>query len=175
MTLTRVVLSYAGIAVLMAGCGSSPSAQDGTANSEAALSGGQTYQFNQDLDVIVSVPFPCAGEDVHMTGQEHFTVHLSYDNAGGSHFELLDNVHGLTGVGVSTGETYHAHLGLKAQESDRIGKDFTFGSEITFVQDFRLIGKGAGTNILIHETAHQTFHPDGTLTSYHDKITAECE
>jgi hypothetical protein len=118
---------------------------------------------------------PCAaggaGEFVQLTGQLHDLFHITLDGAGGFHLKFQDNPQAVSGTGEITGDKYHA-TGVTKLERSTSGK---VQVEQTFVNNFHIIGQGNVNNLLVHETAHITVHPDGTVTAFHDKFNIECK
>ena len=132
-------------------------------------------QTNQSTDIALSVFVPCAaggaGEIVDLAGPLHtlITLTINGNNVSGIlHFQPQ----GISGVGETTGQTYHA-TGVTKEESFKAS--FQNGQlQMTFVNNFRIIGQGPGNNLLVHETAHVTINADGSVTVNHDNISIEC-
>ena len=127
--------------------------------------------IKEPFDTIVFVP--CAnggaGEEVQLTGTIHDLFHLSFDNAGGVHVKAHRNPQGVTGVGLTTGDSYRA-TGVT---------QFTFNAKVgvqdTFVNNFRIIGRGRGNNLLAHELVHITVNANGTITTMQDRVSIDCK
>jgi hypothetical protein len=45
----------------------------------------------------------------------------------------------------------------------------------TLVNNFRIIGQGAGNNFLLHETFHITVNANGELTAVADNYSVDCK
>ena len=45
---------------------------------------------------------------------------------------------------------------------------------MTFVNNFRMIGQGPGNNFDVHENEHITVTPDGTVSVFHDNFSVTC-
>jgi hypothetical protein len=130
--------------------------------------------------VNVAVPFsavvsvPCAnggvGEDVALEGFLHVLITETVDrNDVGhttSHFQPL----GISGTGLTTGDSYEA-TGITRDQVNGTEPPF----EVTFVNNFRIIGQSTGNNLLIHEIFHVTVSANGELTVFVDNLSAECK
>ena len=79
---------------------------------------------------------------------------------------------GISGTGETTGDKYQA-TGV-TQESFKTSLQ-NGQANLTFVNNFRIIGQGPGNNFLVHETLHITANADGTLTVFHDDFRADCK
>jgi hypothetical protein len=110
-----------------------------------------------------------AGEEIVLTGNLHDLFHVTFDANGGFHGTFLDNPQGVTGTGLTTGDTYRGTGGTQDTFSGVVG------IAETFVNNFRIIGPGTGNNLLVHENFHITVNPDGTITSSHDNFTVDCK
>jgi hypothetical protein len=127
------------------------------------------YSVKFPLDMYVYVP--CAlggqGEDVLLSGNLHALFHLTFDANGGFQGAFNDNPQGVSGVGSASGIKYQ---GTGVSHSNFTGK---IGSAETFVNNFRIIGQGAGGDILIHDLYH--VNGNGTVTADVGNVSAECE
>lgn len=50
-----------------------------------------------------------------------------------------------------------------------------FPLNVTFVNNFRIIGQGPDNNFLVHENLHMTVNPNGALTSFVDNFSLTCQ
>jgi hypothetical protein len=132
-------------------------------------------QVNETAEIAFTTFIPCAaggaGEVVDLAGPLHslitFTINGS-NVSGYSHFQPQ----GIVGVGETTGETYHATgVTLESFKSSLQNGQ----ANLTFVNNFRIIGQGSGNNSLVHETEHITINADGTLTVFHDNFSVVCQ
>jgi hypothetical protein len=136
--------------------------------------GGATSVTTNSVIPIAFVQFvSCAnggvGEEVLISGNLHDLFHVTLDGNGGFHLKFLDNPQGVTGTGLTTGDTYRGTGGTQGAFSGVVG------SEETIVNNFRIIGPGPGNNLLVHDSFHITVSPDGTVTAYHDNVTIDCK
>jgi hypothetical protein len=133
-------------------------------------------QVNDMSDVNFTFFVPCAaggaGELVDLTGPLHtlITFTINGNNVSGmAHFQPQ----GILGVGETTGDKYQ---GTGVTKDTGFKGSFQNGQFTqTFVNNFRIIGSGAGNNFLGHEEAHVTFNANGTVTVVHDNLSAECK
>lgn len=123
--------------------------------------------------VTIGAFVPCAnggiGETVYLSGSLHTVSHVTLDGAGGFHMVAQTQYQGVGGVGVNTGDTYRGTGGSHNQHNGRVGE------EITFVDNFGLIGQGPDNDFQSHWTLHLTVRPDGTLTTFADNFHSDCK
>lgn len=50
-----------------------------------------------------------------------------------------------------------------------------FPLDVTFVNNFRVIGQGRDNNLSVHENPHMTVNPNGALTSFVDNFSLTCQ
>jgi hypothetical protein len=132
-------------------------------------------QVNDRTDVGISVFIPCAaggaGEVVDLAGPLHTLITFTINGknvSGYSHFQPQ----GIVGVGETTGATYHA-TGVTLES---FKTSFQNGqANLTFVNNFRIIGQGPGNNFLEHETEHIAINADGSVTVSHDNFSVVCQ
>jgi hypothetical protein len=132
-------------------------------------------QVNDTTDISLSVFIPCAaggaGEIVDLSGPLHTLISFTVNgnNVSGSfHFQPQ----GISGTGESTGTKYQA----TGVTSETFKNSLQNGqANLTFVNNFRIIGQGPGNNYLVHETMHVTINADGTATVSHDNFSVDCK
>jgi hypothetical protein len=136
----------------------------------------QTFTDNVKEPIALAVFVECAnggaGELVELTGTLHVLFHVTVDAQGGVHVKSHFQPQGIRGVGSTTGDKYQA-TGV-TQDHFNAGSDglpVTF----TFINNFRIIGKGPGNNFLVHETFHVTINANGQVTAEVDNFRAECK
>ena len=130
---------------------------------------------NDKTDISLTVFVPCAasglGETVDLSGPlftlTSFTLNAN-SVSGYFHFQPQ----GISGTGEITGSKYQA-TGVTQQSFKSSLQNGQ--ANMTFVNNFRIIGQGARNNFLVHETLHLTFNTDGTLTVSHDNLTIDCK
>ena len=77
---------------------------------------------------------------------------------------------GVSATGLTSGDKYQVTVG-----HHQVSFNGKVGEMYTFVNNFRIIGPGPGTNYLIHYNVHITVHPDGTVTSDVDNFRIGCK
>ena len=130
-----------------------------------------TVSSSFPIDILVFVPCAAggAGEAVELTGNLHDLFHVTFTPSGGFRLSVVDNPQGISGFGFSTGAKYQGTGITRDNFGGRIG------FEETFINNFRIIGQGAGNNFLVHENFHITVNANGTITSFYDNFSVECK
>ena len=115
---------------------------------------------------------PCMDEDlVHVSGRLHIKIsYTENDNriSGSAHFQPM----GAKLEGVETGDEFVGTGMFKENFSSPV--DDRGAATTTFVSNFRILGKGAAPNLLIHQVGHITINADGTVTAEVDRTSVEC-
>lgn len=140
----------------------------------AAGAGAQatTVTTNEQVPITVFAFVPCAndgaGELVLLTGTLHVLTHVTIDDQGGLHVKQHFQPQGLSGVGLTTGDTYRG-TGVTQTEFNA-----TAATEQTSINNFRIIGQGPDNNFLVHSTFHVTVNANGEVTTVVDNFSTEC-
>lgn len=140
----------------------------------AAGAGAQatTVTTNEQVPITVFAFVPCAndgaGELVVLTGTLHVLTHVTIDDQGGLHVKQHFQPQGLSGVGLTTGDTYRG-TGVTQTEFNA-----TAATEQTSINNFRIIGQGPDNNFLVHSTFHVTVNANGEVTTVVDNFSTEC-
>jgi hypothetical protein len=118
----------------------------------------------------VLAPEEACGEAIHLSGtllaQFTFTDTPSGNVEIGFHF----NPQGITGVGLTSGATYHA-TGETLGTTTINAKG---GISDTFVNNFKIIGAGTAQNFLETDVIHLTVNANGDVTTTVEKSTIRC-
>jgi len=122
--------------------------------------------FNVDIPVSGAVFNPCNGETVTFSGIDHFTIHVTFDGAGGFHADAHDNIH-VTATG-SLGNSYEGNQEDNNPFNGKVGFEQTFG--LTFSE----ISKGSAPNFEQHVLQHITVNANGTVTVFFSNFTSNC-
>ena len=123
-----------------------------------------------DIPFVVTLINPCNGEAVDVNGVVHADATITITGKT-IHMTAHFNPQGLTGVGETTGATYHGTgVTRMDQEASVVNGSFTS----TFINRFDFIGHGSVPNFSVHETAHITLNEDGTMTVSFDKLSTTC-
>ncbi|HEY5969388.1 MAG TPA: hypothetical protein VIU35_15520 [Chitinophagaceae bacterium] len=129
-------------------------------------------------NIIHAVPFettvfvPCAnggaGEDVRLTGFTNFIYGLVYTDRGFS-MQYHDNVHQVTGVGLSSGESFIANGGTNGTVAGVWYSSQWVGNSST---QMRIIGQNTRFTVIYKH--HITVSQDGSVTVSNTEQTADC-
>ncbi len=130
---------------------------------------------NDKTDINLSVFVPCAvggvGEIIDLSGPLHTLISTTVTgNSVSGYFHFQPQ--GLSGTGETTGAKYN---GTGVTEQSFKSSLQNGQANLTYVNNFRIIGQGAGNNYLVHETLHITINADGTLTVFHDNFSIDCK
>lgn len=149
----------------------------GAAMLVAAMAGSAWAEvvINESPEINFVAFVPCAnggtGEIVSLTGPLHTLVTYTINGnrvSGKTHFQPQ----GLAGTGLTTGDSYH---GVGVTQSQFSGSLDNGQYSQTYINNFRIIGQGTGSNYMVHETYHFTINANGELSSYHDNFSADCK
>ena len=164
-----------GIAVGVAACAESPfpvapRAMDQSPTLSAEVtSSQQTLPFSSTL--FVACANGGAGEMVALSGELEFTSHETVDSEGGTHERRMMRPSRVTGVGATSGLTYHG-TGMSFMSE---GQAADGSSVYTYVNNFRIIGQGRGNNLLMHVVVHETTNAEGETVAEVDVSNASCK
>ena len=131
-----------------------------------AVNAAASVIVNVDVPISGAVINPCNGETVTFSGVDHFTIHVTFDGAGGFHADAHDNIH-VTATG-SLGNSYEGNQEDNNPFNAKVGLESTFG--LTFSE----ISKGSAPNFEVHILEHITVNPNGTVTVFFSNFTANC-
>src|SRR5215510_7332390 len=126
--------------------------------------------FPVDLFEFVPCAAGGAGEVVELRGDIHEVARTTIN---GNHFSMTfhDNLQGLTGTGLTTGDKYQA----TGTATLTFNGNFNNGqSEDTFAGSFDVIGQGQGNNLVFREIQHITVNANGDVTVSFDNISLDC-
>jgi hypothetical protein len=136
---------------------------------------GAAVQVNDKTNINLTIFVPCAaggaGEVVDLSGPLHTLVSSTINGnnvSGYFHFQPQ----GISGTGETTGANYQA-TGV-TEESFKSSLQ-NGQANLTFVNNFRIIGQGPGNNYLVHETMHLSVNANGTVTVFHDNFSVDCK
>jgi hypothetical protein len=125
------------------------------------------------VELIDTTFVPCAGlggEEVELDVREQVVTHESADAQGKTHFHVIINDKGTTGVGLTSGTRYH-QVGA-TRENDLIVGDVPV--VVSFANLLNLIGRGSAPNLTVHETFHLTINAGGVTTVEREIQRIEC-
>ena len=166
-------------AVLMLGCGQSPTApseaaQDASAPSFSAAN--SKFSFQQPVDHVFGVP--CAnggvGEDVHVTGSQVISIKETISASGNYKFRLHIKPEGLMAVGLTSGDTWWGSRspGQIVEISQPDGFPYVL---VLLPQPIVLHGTGSTTGTMqIYESLKLTFNNNGMPTASIANFSSTC-
>ncbi len=106
---------------------------------------------------------------VHLGGTAHMIFAVTHDANGGLHIATHVNTAGLSGIGLTTGNTYHA-----SQADSFVSNSAGSGNEFTFINNFLMTAPGVGNNVRVHELLHGYIDTNGNVIAVIEKITSDC-
>jgi hypothetical protein len=118
----------------------------------------------------VLAPEEACGEAIHISGTLLAEFSLTESSGGNVQIGFHFNPQGITGVGLTSGATYHATgvtLGTTTIKA-------TGGISDTFVNSFKIIGEGSTQNFLETDVFHLTVNAKGDVTAIVDRSTIRC-
>jgi hypothetical protein len=131
---------------------------------------------NEKVPLSFGVFVPCAaggaGEIVLLSGNLHILTAVTIDANGGLHIKEHFQPQGISGAGLTTGDKYQA-TGV-TQNTFYVASP-TFPFTFTFVNNFKIIGRGPDNNFLAHENFHITVNANGVVTTVVDNFKVECK
>jgi hypothetical protein len=120
---------------------------------------------------------PCAnngsGEIIDLTGNLHAMFVTNTSNSGNVTLKYHFNPQGVSGVGRTTGAIYNA-TGV-TQSTTTYDGITGYPFETTYINNYRLIGKGTAANYSVHSTFHITINANGTVTALVDNTNVNCK
>jgi len=130
-------------------------------------------EVNDKTNINLTVFIPCAaggaGEVVDLSGPLQSLISFTINgNNVSSYFHFQPQ--GISGTGETTGDKYQA-TGV-TQESFKNSLQ-NGQANLTFVNNFRIIGQGPGNNFLVHETMHITINAEGAVTVSRDNFIVD--
>jgi hypothetical protein len=119
---------------------------------------------------VVLAPEEACGEAIHLSGT--LLAQFSFTETSGGNVEMgfHFNPQGITGVGLTSGATYHA-TGVTRGTTTIRGKG---GISDTFVNSFKIIGEGSAQNFLQTDVIHLTVNPKGEVTASVEQSIIRC-
>lgn len=106
---------------------------------------------------------------IDLTGEVHAVFSVTVDANGGVHISTHFNNVGVSGIGLTTGDRYHA-----AGPNHFVSNSRGTQNELTFVNDFLLVAPGSGNNLRIHELVHVTVDANGEITAEVNSLAVDC-
>ena len=151
-------------AFLLAGCERStlPSEPAVVSRPNAAV----IMNEHRSLDTVITNN--CTGEDLALSGTVHTLFSITESRNGGFHLQFHMNQE-FSGTGLTTGMSYRS-IGVDNFSLNTSGLPF----EQTSVGNARLLGRGAGGDLMVHYLQHLTVDANGNLRVLNDDFRFEC-
>jgi len=142
----------------------------------ACTTGAQAAVIVNTSEPINTTAFvPCAngglGEIVDLSGNLHHLVTYTVNDNSVSGTEQFQP-QGVHGVGETSGSAF---IGAGVTRNDFASGLSNGRYEMTFVNNFRIIGLGGAASYRVHENSHVTITPDGVVTATVDNLTVDCD
>jgi hypothetical protein len=118
---------------------------------------------------VVLAPEEACGEAIHLNGTLLAQFSTTESSGGNIEVGFHFNPQGITGVGLTSGATYHATGVTLGTTTIRAG-----GISDTFVNSFKIIGEGSAQNFLETDVFHLTMNANGVVTATVDRSTIRC-
>lgn len=118
----------------------------------------------------VLAPADACGEAIHLSGTLLAQFTSSETPSGNVEVGFHFNPQGITGVGLTSGATYHATGETLGTTTIRAGG----GTSDSFVNNFKIIGEGKAQNFLETDVFHVTVNANGVVTATVDKSMIRC-
>jgi hypothetical protein len=118
----------------------------------------------------VLAPEEACGEAIHLNGT--LLAEFSSTESSGGNIEVgfHFNPQGITGVGLTSGATYHATGVTLGTTTTRANG----GISDTFVNSFKIIGEGSAPNFLETDVIHLTVNANGVVTATVEQSMIRC-
>jgi Flp pilus assembly protein TadG len=147
-----------------------PTAPTSALSSDLRLASASGTKMNEWLDISGTAFNECVPEDVFLSGRVHIVL---TESLSGSTLtaKIHENFNDLKGVGLTSGDTYHLNLAVKADETLTVDPPFPFVEDIS--ETAILVSNGPGDNLKIHIIETVTY--DGTdFTFVVKKFVIDC-
>ena len=134
-------------------------------------------RVNQSIPITLSVPVPCVGEVVDLSGTLHAVIKFMRGSKGNSaHVFLYVNTQKVAGTGEITGRGYQANGNINIPFSTVL---LNGASNVTTRTEFIEVTSAPGLDgsvisFWLQGDLHLTFHANGTGTVKFDNFTVDC-
>ena len=124
--------------------------------------------INTDIPISGTLPNPCNGENVTLSGVEHLQESMTPGpDPGTFHLDVHENAH-VAGFG-DQGNTYVANA------EDSFELNGIVNAEESVLEKLSVISQGSAPNFEMRAIVHLTIHPDFTaITGFVDNFTSTC-
>jgi hypothetical protein len=118
----------------------------------------------------VLAPEEGCGEAIHLSGTLLTEFSFTETSNGNVEIGFHFNPQGITGVGLTSGATYHATGETLGTTTIRANG----GISDTFVNNFKIIGEGRAPNFLETDVIHLTVNAQGEVTASVERSMIRC-
>src|SRR6266516_5637893 len=118
----------------------------------------------------VLAPEEACGEAIHLNGTLLAVFSFTETSGGNVEVGFHFNPQGITGVGLTSGATYHATGETLGTTTTRANG----GISDTFVNNFKIIGEGSAPNFLETDVMHLTVNANGVVTATVEQSMIRC-
>jgi hypothetical protein len=118
----------------------------------------------------VLAPEEACGEAIHLSGTLLAMFSFTETPGGNVQIGFHFNPQGITGVGLTSGATYHATGETLGTTTIKVNG----GISDTFVNNFKIIGEGSAPNFLETDVVHLTVNANGVVTATVEKSMIRC-
>ncbi len=143
----------------------------------APLASAEVFHSNTTQPFAATLFVQCAnggtGELVNLSGQVHEDVFVNTNSGGKVVVRTRSQLQGVSGIGLSSGNRYHASQVAQGSEHidtiDNLPFSFSFGDHL------RIIGQGPGNNFTAHYEAHLTVSASGAVAADVTHFSVDCK
>ena len=140
----------------------------------AVFSQASTSLTNEFIPLEQIVFVQCAnngvGEEVLITGILHIQTQETF-NQNRFITRVRFQPQGASGVGLITGDVYRGTGVTQSIDSTSLSNGSVAS---TFINNFRIIGRGPDNNFQVHENIHVTFNAASELVVFQDNVRIDC-
>ena len=115
----------------------------------------------------------CTGELIDFIGIFHYTTRETISANGRYHFNIHQNLQGVSGVGQTSGQVYR-EVGAASQKGNITDFEGTPPFEASSVAHGAFVAPGPGNNLTLKITSHFVVNANGVLTVTLSRVETEC-
>lgn len=113
------------------------------------------------------------GELVDLSGQLHEDIFVNTNSGGKVVVRTRSQLQGVSGIGRSSGDRYHASQVAQGSEHIDIIDNLPFS--FSFVDHLRIVGQGPGNNFTAQYQTHLTVDASGTVAADVTHFSVDCK
>jgi hypothetical protein len=135
-----------------------------------ATSAAASVQTNIVIPFNATLSNACLGEPVTLTGNLHVLV-IVQETGNGTFVLTHAQPQGIEGTGQTSGALYRGTGVTRSSAFLDAAPPF----DVTFVNNFRIIGAGDANNFMVHQVVHMTVNANGEVTATVSQIDVSCQ